>query len=302
MHIENTSYYGLPAQSIASQRLRLVYLTGEGPRLVGLYLCGDERNFLAELPELGIEAPHGRYNLRGGHRLWVAPEDMEHTYLPDDLPPQIEVLSDGVRLTGLPHPLAGLQKRIEFRLDRERPVVTARHWIENRSAAAVELAPWAITQLPTGGVAYLPQHTHALDVDGLLPNRTLALWPYTSLADPRLALSGRVWQVRAAGGEHVKIGYLNLVGWIAYVRDGRVFVKRQDAEAPGPNLALPDMGVNAEVYTDQHMIELETLGPLVTLLPGQSVQHDEIWEVYPALDAPGLDPKIAFSLQTMATS
>jgi hypothetical protein len=45
------------------------------------------------------------------------------------------------------------------------------------------------------------------------------------------------------------------------------------------------------------MIELETLGPLVTLLPGQSVQHNETWEIYPSSDAPGLDPQIAILIK-----
>jgi hypothetical protein len=125
----------------------------------------------------------------------------------------------------------------------------------------------------------------------------LALWPYTSLDDPRLSLSGDVWRVRAAGGPHVKIGYLNLSGWIAYLCDGRMFVKRLEPLAYARNAPLPDFGVNTEVYTDDHMIELETLGPLVTLLPGQSVQHNETWEIYPSSDAPGLDPQIAILIK-----
>jgi len=293
MQIENTTYYGLPAQSIQNSQLRLVYLTGEGPRLVGLYLPGDERNFLAELPELGIEAPNGRYHLRGGHRLWAAPEDFSLTYLPDDQPPQVESLPYGVRLTELPHPLSGLRKCIELHLNPFQPVVEVIHTIENCCHASLELAAWAITQMPLGGVAVLPQHTHFLDPSGLLPNRLLSLWPYTNLQDERLCLTGSAWKVHASGGPRAKIGYLNLAGWIAYLNGGRVFVKRFEPPQKLAHTQLPDLGVNTEVYTDDHFLELETLGPLMTLLPGQAVQLTEIWEVYASPEAVGLDPQVA---------
>ena len=51
------------------------------------------------------------------------------------------------------------------------------------------------------------------------------------------------------------------------------------------------------MYTDDNMIELETLGPVVTLQPGQSVRHDETWEVYPSVEAPGINPAIRAALQ-----
>jgi len=38
-----------------------------------------------------------------------------------------------------------------------------------------------------------------------------------------------------------------------------------------------DRGVSVECYRDERFIELETLGPLVTVQPGKRVAHREIW-------------------------
>ncbi len=48
-----------------------------------------------------------------------------------------------------------------------------------------------------------------------------------------------------------------------------------------------DLGCNLEVYSDDRTIELESLGPLATLAPGQSAIHDERWEIREV--GPGMD-------------
>ena len=60
-------------------------------------------------------------------------------------------LADGVRLTAAPHPLAGLQKRIEFHLHPDRPAVDVQHWIENQGPGPLELAPWSIASCRPAG-------------------------------------------------------------------------------------------------------------------------------------------------------
>ena len=42
----------------------------------------------------------------------------------------------------------------------------------------------------------------------------------------------------------------------------------------------PDGGVNYETFTNGDMLEMESLGPLQTLEPGHSVEHDETWELH----------------------
>lgn len=258
----------LPCSSIENGTLRLEYLTTTGPRIVGLYLHGMEGNLLAETPDVHWETPHGEYYLRGGHRLWTAPEDPSHTCPEDGL--QVFKDKDTVILRGSVD-AAGLEKEIAVRLDGNR--VHLLHRITWHGDSPLELAPWGVTQLRLGGMAILPLS----DRGGLLPNKNLVLWPYSRLTDDRLELHDDVVLIHGRGREHAfKIGNLNSHGWIACTLGSVLFVKRFTANETGRH---PDLDCNVEVYVKDVCIELETLGKLVTLSRDESVMHDETWEV-----------------------
>jgi hypothetical protein len=59
-----------------------------------------------------------------------------------------------------------------------------------------------------------------------------------------------------------------------------LFLKRFDP-APGPH---PDLGCNAETFTNHEMLELETLSPLVSIAPGPAATHVERWRVEAGVD------------------
>ncbi len=276
------NFYGLPTRGISNKHLRLEFLAEAGPRIVRLMPNGSDENLLAEVPDLKWNTPYGDYFIWGGHRLWHAPEALPRTYIPDDGGLKIEELEGGVRLSRLEAP-TGIHKSIEIHLHSERPAVKLVHSLRNDGTWPVELAPWAITQLQMGGVAVLPQQIAPLDPDGLLPNRCLALWSYTRLQDSRLHLrdDGYVLVEAQPQSQACKVGYMNRRGWLGYLRQGVFFVKRFE---PRPDRPHADFDCNAEVYCKDRFIELETLGPLSRLEPGQCVTHDETWELY--LNAP----------------
>ena len=101
----------------------------------------------------------GAFALFGGHRLWHAPEAFPR-YLPDNDPPEITELADGVRLTQAVEAMTGIRKGIELRLAADRPTVAVTHRLENAGAWPVELACWALTQMRLGGLAAFPQTGH----------------------------------------------------------------------------------------------------------------------------------------------
>ena len=74
-----------------------------------------------------------------------------------------------------------------------------------------------------------------------------------------------------------KIGYENRPGWVAYARDDVVMVKRF---CPQPAQPHADFGSNVEVYVNDVHLELELLGPLNRLEPGQTARHVERWEFH----------------------
>ena len=279
-----SDFYGLPTRGIENKHLRVEFLAEAGPRIVRLFLAGSDENQLVELPDLKLETPHGDFFMRGGHRLWHAPEAMPRTYIPDNEGLAVEETKAGVLLRQPTEVATGISKSVEIRLQAGRPALTLHHHLANDGLWPVELAPWALTQLPLGGVIVLPQQVGALDADGLLPNRQLVLWPYTRWQDERLQPHDDYVLIQAQEKEFpLKVGYFNRQGWAGYMRGGVFFCKRFEPQADQPH---PDWGCNVESYCYDEFVELETLAPLRCLEPGQSATHVETWEFYSGIDAP----------------
>ena len=261
-----------------------VWLTRSvGPRILGLALPGGP-NLFAELPEYTLECPGvGPYWLRGGHRLWYAPEDARRTYLPDDDPLAIAEIENGLRVTQPVEASTGIQKSLTVTLPGPQARVVVDHRLHNQGRSPIELAPWAITQLKPGGVALLPQATAFADEYGLLPNRHIALWPYTRVDSPHITWGDRYLLVEATMQEGaLKIGFPNPAGWLAYVVGGTLFAKQASYE---PEADYFDRGSSSECYCNSRFLELETLGPRTTLAPGASASHRETWVVRAGVSA-----------------
>jgi len=260
---------------ISNGAIQVEVLVAAGPRIVGLRRAGSPANLLAETPDLGWETSLGRYELLGGHRLWIAPEDPEMVAAPDSEGLAVQRLVDGLRLTGAVELATGCVRSMEVRLDPTMPALTVLHQVANRGPSSLELAPWSITQLPLGGLALLPQRP-AVAGHRPRPNRNLVLWPYSSWEDPRFRIRDGLVAVHAIAGAELKVGFLDDTGWVAYVRDGTALVRRFE---PAPDEAHPDLGCNVEAYCGAHYLELEILGPIRELGPGASTTLLERWEV-----------------------
>lgn len=266
--------HGIAGLRIAGEGLSVTVSTGLGPRILGL-AGPDGRNVLADLPEARISLPGlPDYRLLGGHRLWNTPEVPEVTYRPDDAPVTVTEIPGGLDLAGAPDPVQGVAKRI--RVTIADGAVHLEHEIRNVGSAPLETAAWAITQVPPAGEAWLPVTMG--DLNGpWLPNRALVLWPYSAVGDPRLILGDDIVRVRGLAGApgRVKIGTQRQRGWIAW-RDGGTLLLVETAEEAG---TFGDMGASLQCYSCGDFVELETLGPVVTLAPGASVTHRQRWRL-----------------------
>ena len=269
------TYYDQPAGRLENEYLILDYLLESGPRIVRLIPRALGENLLAETPNYELESPHGLFHLWGGHRLWYAPETAARTYVPDDGELRVANVENGVVLTR-DEPITGIRKELTVSLAQGESAVSLSHRLTNFGLWPVELAPWAITQLRLGGTAVLPTGG-AIDAEGLLPNRLVALWPYTRWDDERFRPGADAIRIVTRPiAQPFKLGYMNRAGWMAYQYQGYTFTKRW---TPQPDRPHVDFGCNAEVYASEHHIELETLGPLARLAPGESVELVEEWEI-----------------------
>ncbi len=270
---------GVKCWEIRNQLVSVWLSADFGPRVLGLSYEGSE-NLLAHLPEAKIEG-FGRetYWLRGGHRLWYGPERPETTYIPDDRPPQVKEIHGGLEFIQQIDQPSGIQKSWQIRLAPEAPRVEIDHCLTNCGDKAYELAPWAITMLPPGGIGLLPFQEEEVDEHGLWPNRQLVFWPYTDVCSSHLKITNQGVFVTADLKEGaLKIGAPNPLGWIAYRHNHLVFIKQSLYQKGAKYL---DQGASHQIYCNPDMIELESLGTLVQLSPGESSDHKEIWSVYP---------------------
>ncbi len=283
-----SDFHGEPTRVLENQFVQLEYLA-HAARIVRFAPKGKP-NMFADLEQKPTQTPYGNFYFRGGHRLWHAPEALPRTYIPDNEGAQVNDIPNGVRIQMPTEAWTNIAKAIEIELNPDRPQVILRHELRNDGPWAVEFSPWALTMFRLGGVVIFPQPIGNTDEAGLLSNRLLVIWPYTPLGDPRLHLRDDLILIHATPTlPPIKIGYLNPHGWMAYWLDGVLFVKRFNVQM---NVPYPDHGCNAESYCNNQFVELETLGPLTKLEPGESVLHAETWEVYTELVPDLIPPEI----------
>jgi hypothetical protein len=160
-----------------------------------------------------------------------------------------------------------------------------RHLLRNEGPWTVQLAPWAISVMAPRGVAVIPLPPRGSHEANLVPTSSMALWAYTDIADPRWSWLRTCVLLRQDPGasSYQKIGMRVSDGWAAYARAGHLFVKRF---AYHPAARYPDLGCTVECFTNSDMLELESLGPLVDLEPGRSVEHVESWTLWRDVPAP----------------
>jgi len=269
---------------IFNDTVQLVVLTEVGPRILFFGFLGEENEF-HEIPEHSGKGGDQIFRVYGGHRLWVAPE-IPRTYYPDNVPVAVQRQNDTFVFTAPPESLppgTNLQKEIEIKLAETGARVTVTHRIRNLGGKPAEMAPWALSVMAGGGIAILPLPPRApMSPNRLLPEGVLALWSYTDLSDPRWKMGTRYIQLQQARNcsgtfEQQMGGIFNSLGWGAYFRKGHLFIKKISVEKMA---RYPDFGCNFEIYTDAHSLELETLGPLRTLEPGDTAEHTEHWSLF----------------------
>jgi RNA ligase (TIGR02306 family) len=281
LSMEETTYLGLPrCLRLATSDVSVIVATAIGPRVL-FYGRPGGRNLLGECPGASVPTALGAFKPWGGHRLWVAPEAMPASYAPDNEPVRVEARGERAVALTKPADATGVEKCVEISLDDAGTGVTLAHRLTSRGAGPIELAPWALTIMRPGGVVLLPHEEYRAHADYLLPARPLVLWHYTDMSDPRWAFGPRFVRLRCdpARPAPQKVGALVRRGYAAYHEGGELFVK---SVAFVEGAAYPDYGCNVETFTAGDFVELETLGPLARLAPGESAGHVERWRRFGA--------------------
>ena len=235
-------------------------------------------NLLAETPDLGWETALGRYELLGGHRLWLAPEDPERVADPGlgrtrGRAPRGRRAAD----RGAEEPSTGCVRSIEVRLDpvlpslsrpAPRPTTAGRarsSWRRGRSRSCRSAGR------PCCRCGARSADTRRGRTGPSSCGRTRR-WD-----DPRLGVRDGLVTVDAVAGADLKVGCLDDTGL------GRLRPRRDGPRAPlrtrCPASRTRTSGCNVETFCGSRFIELEVLGPMRVLAPGASTTLLERWEV-----------------------
>lgn len=277
--MKTVEFLGHQCCALENGTLKMLVASSIGPRILSFGFKEGE-NLFAELPNVVAELPGGGvFHFYGGHRLWHAPEELDRTYIPDDLPVDISELENGLVVTQQTELQTGLQKSMEIRLTGKSQVVIT-HFITNHGLWDITCAPWAITQFKTGGTAILPQtQTDA----GMLPNCSLVLWSYSDMSNPNVTWGSKFIQICTNMNSPFKIGFPNPRGWLAYWLNGTLFVKHAEYKS---QVEYYDFGSSSECYCNSHFLELETLAPISVIEPHATISHIERWDIYKDIDCP----------------
>jgi hypothetical protein len=265
---------------LSNEHIELIVTLDVGPRIISLKTKSGRNVFKTFDDEMG-SVGESAWKIRGGHRFWIAPEDLTRTYHIDNDPIEFtenpetgEIVIESLQVSG-----GRILKTLGIKLDPESGRVIVRHTAKNMDSQSLEFATWALSVMSPGGIQIIPQPPLGEHPRDLLPNRTMVLWPYTDLSDERWRI-GRdfITLQQKASCLPTKLGLAHKEKWVAYALEDSVFIKAFDYVPSG---VYPDGGCNFETFTNGDMLEIESLGTLKTIQPGEEVSHTETWTLLP---------------------
>jgi hypothetical protein len=162
MAVKYTSFAGWEKNlKLFNDSVEVIITLEVGPRIISYRPLEGRSVFKLVDQEAGKSNEEG-WRIRGGHRLWIAPEDFGKkdglTYARDNS--QVEHAIDDeftVRVSQLIENPAKIHREMVITLERTGPKVTVEHRITNKTGAALELAPWAVSVMAPAGYAVIPQ-------------------------------------------------------------------------------------------------------------------------------------------------
>lgn len=276
IHISEVDYRNFgKCICLENGKIQLIASLEFGPRVLYFGTRGN-RNILFEDVSRDfceLNKGYGTWYAYGGHRLWTAPELMPETYFPDNSRITCESADNTVTLTAKPTPFG---KQFSLRITMsDSDSVAIRNTVQNLSDQAAVFAPWSITSLTTGGLEFVPL---SKEQTGFLPNRTMALWSYSNIADERFRLTDSYAVLRQdpEASHPFKVGFNVRDGYAVYAAGNQIFRKKFANYVP---CGYPDFGCNFETYTNRFFIECEILGEMRSYAPGESAVIEETWEI-----------------------
>ncbi|MDB6113308.1 MAG: hypothetical protein JWQ83_2197 [Lacunisphaera sp.] len=278
---------GLDAIELRTASVRLVAITVKGPRIAFWGRPGG-RNLLLWAPG---KYRRGAWDMMGGHRLWAArpgADEAEETYAADNGPCTVKISARGFTVIGAPDPALNIRRGFTVTMLADGRIALD-HFLRNDSDMLWSGGLWAITcTVPSARSTYL------------LPLGDGSAWDYATIVafhtwggghggkgfdDPQFKFTREALVLRPSGRENKRM--LKADAGIMALHDPaqKLLFAKHSAYDPAGNYPL---GTNLALYIGpkNFMVEMETMGPAVTLKPGQTLKHRETWLLAAAKSAP----------------
>jgi hypothetical protein len=204
-----------------------------------------------------------------GSTLWLSPEGKwKGQGLLDNGNYKVNNFNDNyLHLTSINDTILGFEFEKMFRSNPSDSSIIIQYTIRNISKSSQQVAPWEVTRVPTGGMAIIAKRSPE---NIPTPNQ---MYPLMKIIE----INNTIWypydtskvsaeKLFMEGGE----------GWIAYVKDRILFLKKIPviaAERSAPN----EKNIELYVNKDKTYIELENQGEYQNLLPGESLFYEVKW-------------------------
>ena len=273
---KSINYMGWPnCIRLSNSEVEVVIASDIGLRILRFGFIG-EQNILYLADEDKGHCGGDFWRIYGGHRLWHAPEAMPRSYSPDNDPISFEFMKQTLKITQTRETATGIVKEMEIRLSADCNHLMVLHRLINQNLWDIKFSPWAISALAAGGRAIIPQEPYGEGDHYLLPVRSLALWSYTQMNDPRWTWGNKYIQARQdlSVNSEQKIGLMNKQGWAAYCLGEDLLIKLFEYDQAAE---YPDFGSNQEIYINRMFLEMETLGSFRSVPSQGKAEHVENW-------------------------
>jgi hypothetical protein len=277
---------------LSNGSVELIITLEVGPRIISFRPLNG-RNVFKVVAEQSGKSNEPDWKIRGGHRLWTAPEDFDRivegrslTYVLDNSPVEHQI--EGELRARVSHTMAHperIHREMIVTLEPSAPRVTVEHLVTNYGGAPLEFAPWALSVMAENGYAIIPRPPLGSHPDDFLPNQIIVVWPFTDLSDKRLRFGQRITKLSQGAGQPLKFGLRHLQKWVGYILGDQLFLKTIPLIE---GAVYPDLGSNFETFTNHEILELESLGPLKKVAPGETVSHVEKWAVFSGVSLPDI--------------
>ncbi len=269
-----------------------------GPRIVHYSLKDGENVFFCDIDRKQnvsteeykkVYGENSVWQLFAGHRLWSAPEILEITYTPDDVPVSFIREGNSAVFTSTAAPHAELKKSIRIELDENSPEVTVTHVIRNVGSKPQTFAVWGVSAMAAGGTEIIAFATPDMDY---LPDRNLSFWSFSDICDYRAFWGDKYVTLRQDpnASANFKCGMLSTAGKAYYVNKNTVFSLSFPCDE---NAVYLDRMCNYETFTNNLFLEMESLSPVSEVAPDCSLEHVEKWNLQAVSQTPDLSSDAA---------